>query len=54
MHIPFIETSAKTNSKVTEAFSALVVEMQRSSDPENSGSIRVDVPGNQPPKQGCC
>lgn len=54
MHIPYIETSAKTGSNVTEAFASLVREMQYSFDPENTRSIRVDIPNPQQRKPGCC
>ena len=54
MHIPSIMTSAKTGSKVEEAFATLVGEMQRSADPEHSRSIIVDLPSKQQgEKSGC-
>ena len=54
MHIPYIETSAKTGSNVTEAFASLVREMQYSCDSENTRSIKVDIPNPQQRKPGCC
>ena len=53
MHIPFIETSAKTGSKVTEAFEALVCEMQCSSDPEQR-TVVVDLPSSSQREKKPC